>query len=88
MANRVQVEIFITPHCNKCGRSVALLESLHKESPEIFSWRVVDVLAELDYAVETGVRATPGIAINGRLIFTAQPAKERLREAIQQAGNN
>ena len=72
--------------CNKCGRSAALLESLHHElGSESFDWRRVDVVAELDYAVEMGVRATPGIAIDGRLVFTAQPSREKLRAAILSA---
>ncbi len=86
MSNRTQVEIFVAPGCNKCGRSIALIEALHAKTPGIsFDWRVVDVVTELDYAVEIGIRATPGIAINGRLVFTAQPNREKLRNAIQQA---
>ena len=88
MNDRTQVEIFVAPGCNKCGRSIALLEALHAEAPDLhFDWRIVDVVAELDYAVEIGIRATPGIAINRRLVFTAQPGRERLRNAILQANH-
>ena len=83
MNGKTNVEIFTAPGCHKCGRSVALVESLHYElGGGAFDWRRVDVVAELDYAVEMGVRATPGITIDGRLVFTAQPTREKLRAAI------
>ena len=86
MNGKTSVEIFIAPGCTKCGYSVALVKSLHHElGSETFDWRWVDVVAELDYAVKMGVRATPGIAIDGRLLFTAQPTKAELRAAIRQA---
>ena len=86
MNDRTQVEIFTAPGCNKCGRSVAMVESLHNElGSKAFDWRRVDVVAELDYAVELGVRATPAIAIDGKLVFTAQPSREKLHTAIKRA---
>ncbi len=88
MNGKTIVEIFTAPGCIRCGRSVTLVETLHHElGSESFDWRRVDVVAELDYAVKLGVRATPGIAIDGRLLFTAQPTKTQLRAAIQQAND-
>jgi len=79
----IKVEVFSSPGCSKCGRCVALVESLQAElGHDAFRWRRVDVVAELDYAVELGVRATPAIAIDGRLVFTAQPSRQKLRAAI------
>ncbi len=82
------VEIFVAPGCNRCGRSVELVASLHRElGSGSFAWRRVDVVAELDRAVALGVRATPSIAIDGRLVFTTQPSREKLRVAILQAND-
>ncbi|KRT56653.1 Thioredoxin domain, partial [endosymbiont of Ridgeia piscesae] len=44
----------------------------------------VNVLEELDYAVQIGVLATPAIAIDGELVFTALPSEKRLRQTLQQ----
>jgi len=77
---KINVEVFVSPNCDKCASAVALVTSLIEE-PNI-QWRKVDVVAELDYAVELGVRATPSIAINGQLIFTGLPAKNKLWHAM------
>jgi protein-disulfide isomerase len=45
--------------------------------------RKINVVDELDYAVKLGVRATPSIAINGALVFTAMPSEFELRKTIQ-----
>ncbi|EGW55240.1 hypothetical protein TevJSym_ae00970 [endosymbiont of Tevnia jerichonana (vent Tica)] len=45
---------------------------------------MVNVLEELDYAVQIGVLATPAIAIDGELVFTALPSEKRLRQTLQQ----
>lgn len=84
MNKAVNVEIFTAPGCNKCGRAVTRVKDVASElGDEKIQWRRVDVVDELDYAVEMGIRATPGIAINGVLVFTAMPSANTLREAIQ-----
>ena len=81
--NRLNIEIFSAPGCNKCSRAFQLAESVLAELGERpVRLRLVNIVEELDYAVDLGVRATPGIAINGVLVFTAIPNAEALREAI------
>lgn len=46
-------------------------------------WCRVDVLERIDYAVALGVLATPAIAIDGGLVFTAAPSGKALRAAIE-----
>lgn len=81
--SKLNIEIFSAPGCNKCSKAYQLTEtvlaSLGNVSVEI---RLVNIVNELDYAVDLGIRATPGIAINGVLVFTAMPTEETLREAI------
>jgi len=55
---------------------------LEEPGLETISWREIDVVAELDYAVAVGVLATPSISIGGVLIFSALPSKQQLRNAI------
>ena len=47
-------------------------------------WRDVDVLDELDYAVELGVLTLPAIAIDGELAFASLPSPADLCSAIAQ----
>jgi len=84
---RLTIEVFSAPGCNKCGKTFQLLEQVLKKFDESISalidYRLVNIVDELDYAVELGVVATPGIAINGMLVFTGMPREAALRDAIQ-----
>ncbi|ALP53722.1 hypothetical protein Tel_11560 [Candidatus Tenderia electrophaga] len=85
MSKTVNIEIFTAPNCNRCGRAVSLVQSLAQEpGNDWIAWRRVDVVAELDYAVAMGVRATPAIAIDGKLMFTARPTHDKLYLTLQQ----
>ncbi len=81
----IQVELFSAPNCRRCGKAKILLEAVVSLWPESeICWRVVDVVEELDHAVQIGVLATPAIAVDGQLVFTAIPAEERLRDVLRQ----
>ncbi len=45
-------------------------------------WRDVNVLDELDYAVELGVLTLPSIVIDGELVFSSLSTPHQLREAL------
>lgn len=79
----VGVEIFSSPGCSKCSHAKATLQKLAQElGGERLQWREVNVLEELDYAVELGVLSTPSIAINGELVFTSLPSNKALRDTL------
>ncbi len=82
MGRAVLVEVFAAPGCPRCGRAKAALARVAESFGGAVQWREVDVVAELDYAVSLGVRATPAIAIDGRLVFTGLPAEAELRRAL------
>jgi len=44
------------------------------------TWRDVNVLEELDYAVQLGVLTPPSMAIDGELVFAKLPTRAQLRE--------
>ena len=53
---RVQIEVFSSPGCSRCARVFAMLDSIARDfGSDLVEWRKVDVLQELDYAVELGV---------------------------------
>lgn len=80
----IKVEIFSSPGCGKCGHAK---EALHKLVDEIgadkIQWREVNILDDLDYAVELGVMSTPSIAIDGDLVFTSLPSVKKLRAELE-----
>ncbi|WJW76433.1 thioredoxin family protein [Thiohalobacter sp. IOR34] len=79
----IEIEIFSSPGCNKCGQAREVLRKLAEEvGSGRIAWREVNVLDELDYAVSLGVLSTPAIAIDGELVFTGLPSIRRLRTEL------
>jgi len=80
----INIEVFSAPGCGKCGRAKDVLRQIVGTWPDdVVVWREVNILDELDYAVEIGVLSTPAIAIDGKLIFTGLPSEKKLRQAIE-----
>jgi thioredoxin len=78
-----KIEIFIAPGCGKCGKARHVLEDIVNEmGADKFEWREVNVLEEMDYAIELGVVTTPAIAIQGKLVFSALPSAKKLKLAL------
>ena len=78
-----KIEVFTAPGCGKCGKANDELEIIVNQlGHEKFEWREVNILQEMDYAIELGVLSTPSIAINGELIFTALPSAKQLLQAL------
>ena len=79
----INVEVFSSPGCSKCGHAKAVLRKLVEEMGEDkVSWRGVDILEEMDYAVELGVLSTPAIVIEGELVFSGLPSAKKLHAAL------
>ncbi len=78
-----KVEVFTAPGCGKCGKAKQVLETIVNEmGADKFEWREINILQEMDYAIELGVLSTPSIAINGELIFTALPSVKQLQQTL------
>ena len=82
----VNVEVFSSPGCGKCGHAKEVLKKLAEElGGGRIRWREVNVLEEMDHAVKLGVLSTPAIAVNGKLLFTSLPSVQKLRQALEVA---
>jgi thioredoxin 1 len=46
------------------------------------TWRELNVVEEIEYAVELGVLSPPSIAIDGELVFPTLPTANTLKEAL------
>ena len=79
-----KIEVFTAPGCRKCGKAKnELVTIVNQLGCEKFEWREVNILQEMDYAIELGVLSTPSIAINGELAFTALPSAKQLLKALE-----
>lgn len=80
---KIAVEVFSTPGCGRCAQAGAALKSVVAElGPDRVTWRDVNVLEELDHAVELGVITPPSIAIDGELVFPKLPTADQFREEL------
>lgn len=78
-----KVEVFTAPGCGKCGKAKHVLEAIVNDmGADKFEWREINILQEMDYAIELGVLSTPSIAINGELVFTALPSARQLEKTL------
>ena len=76
----ILVEAFSAPGCPKCAQTREALKSAAESlGKDRVTWRDVNVLEEMNYAIELGVMTPPSIAIDGELVFHALPKPERFR---------
>lgn len=79
----IKVEFFSTPGCSSCDRTGNSLKVIAQAFGEqMVAWRHINLLDELDYAVEIGVLTPPSIAIDGELVFPRLPSAAKLREEL------
>lgn len=79
----IKVEIFSVPGCSKCAKVKQTLKSVVDDlGEENVIWRDVDLIDEMDYAIELGLMSSGGIAIDGELVFPKLPDAEKLREEL------
>lgn len=61
---KILVEAFSAPDCSKCAQAREALKSAAESlGKDRIAWRDVNVLEEMDYAVQLGVMTPPSIAI-------------------------
>jgi len=80
----LKIEVFSSPGCGKCGHAKEVLRTLADElGGEKVQWREVNILDEMDHAIELGVLSTPSIAINNELVFSSLPSAKKLRVELE-----
>lgn len=78
----MKIELFHVPGCTDCAQSEESLKAAAAEIVGRVDWRDVNVIDELDYAVDIGVLALPAIAIDGELAFSLLPTMRQWRNAL------
>jgi predicted thioredoxin/glutaredoxin len=78
----VKVELIHAPGCRRCAGARDSLKAVAEEAVTGLEWREINVLDEMDYAVEHGVLSLPAIVIDGELVFSSLPTPQQLRSAL------
>lgn len=84
MTDPILVEVLTAFGCGHCLKAQALVQSVVGDFQENqVHYRAVNVVEEIDYAVELQVLSTPAVAIDGILVFASLPSPKKLRTAIE-----
>ena len=78
----MKIELFYTPGCEKCASARDELKAAAEQAVPDVTWRELNALDDLDYAVELGVVTLPAIAIDGELVFSSLPTYRQLRHEL------
>ncbi len=82
---KLRIEVFTAPGCGKCGKAKTRLKKVVEELRlDDIDWREVNILDELDYAVDLGVLTTPAIAMNGELVFSGLPSERAMLKKVSE----
>lgn len=74
--------MFYSPGCAACEDRQAELRAAAQEAVRDLEWRNVNVLDNMDDAVELGIITLPSIVINGEVVFTSLPTKAQLCKTL------
>ncbi len=77
-----KIELFYSPGCAACAAAREGLKAAAQHTVSDLDWRDLNVLENLDYAVDLGVLTPPSMAINGELIFPRLPTAQELRDTL------
>lgn len=84
----VKIELIAAPGCEKCLAAQEQLRAIATATlgEDEVVWREVNVLDDLDHAVDLGVLTLPALAVDGELVFTALPTAEQLVAELRRRG--
>jgi hypothetical protein len=78
----MKVELFYTPGCSACTAAHDELRRAALQAMRDLEWRDLDVLDNIDPAVNLGVLTVPALAIDGELVFTSLPTIPQLHREL------
>ena len=78
----MKIELFHAPGCSRCAAAREDLKAAAQAAVTELEWRDVNVLDEINYAVDRGVLSLPAIVIDGELAFSSLPTPQQLRAAL------
>ena len=75
----MKIEVFYADGCGNCSASRReLKEAVLAAFPTEAAWSDIDIVKNIDYAVELGVLTVPAVAIDGALVFAKLPTTQQL----------
>lgn len=84
----MKVELFHAPGCRRCAAARADLKAAAEAAAPGVEWREVNVLDQVDRAVECGVLSVPAVVVDGELAFAALPTPQQLVTLLKRKGKS
>lgn len=81
----MKIELFHTPGCAKCAGAATALKAAADAVPGV-EWCEVNVLDDLDRAVDLGVLTLPALVVDGELVFAVLPTTDQLVAELHRRG--
>jgi hypothetical protein len=78
----MKIEMFYTPGCSACVAQHDELRATARAAVKDLEWHDINVLENVDHAVDVGVLTLPSIVIDGEVAFTSMPTVAQLRKAL------
>lgn len=78
----MKLEMFYTPGCSACVAQHDELRAAAQAAVKDLEWHDVNVLDNVDRAVDRGVLTLPSIVIDGEVAFTTKPTVAQLRKML------
>jgi len=78
----MKIEMFYTPGCSACVAQHDELRTAAQASDADVEWHDINVLDNIDHAVDLGVLTLPSIVIDGEVAFTSMPTIAQFRKAL------
>jgi hypothetical protein len=78
----MKVEMFYSPGCSACVALHDELRAAARAAVTDLEWYDVNVLDNVERAVDRGVLTLPSIVIDGEVAFTSMPTVTQLRKAL------
>lgn len=83
IAMNTTVELFVSPYCRCSAVTRDRIRDVVRDAAPDAAWAEIDVLGELERAVSRGIRKTPAIAVDGRVVTSGNLDLDALRKALE-----
>ena len=77
-----KIQILKTPGCNSCAQATVLIKKIRKEENLKFEIEELDITKHPDLLQKYQIMTSPGIVIDGELVFTGIPNGKKLKEKL------
>lgn len=78
----MKIEMFYIPGCSACVAQHDELRAAAQASGADVEWHDINVLDNIDHAVDLGVLTLPSIVIDGEVAFASIPTIAQFRKAL------